>query len=239
MATARTVTRTSSGWFTDAHWTGAGGIRYRSATRCLAIALLAALAIGVKAGILIGYTGARRDPGRRIRQRAAVARRVSGWCCCSGVFAPVVAGKLVYVLPTIVVLVLLAVPPILTGTYAGIQNADPDAVGAARHGVHQTPDPAARSTAVRHILISVSAVRHAADPVSTATITYLVCRSWRIHPRRRAQANFVKWQAAQSRRPGGHRPQSRLLWLGVVVSPACASRQIHPLVSAVPMEPVK
>ena len=37
-----------------------------------------------------------------------------------------------YVLPTIIVLVLLAVPPILTGTYAGIQNADPDAVGAAR-----------------------------------------------------------------------------------------------------------
>ena len=35
-------------------------------------------------------------------------------------------------LPTIIVLVLLAVPPILTGTYAGIQNADPDAVGAAR-----------------------------------------------------------------------------------------------------------
>lgn len=48
------------------------------------------------------------------------------------IFAPVVSGKLVYILPTIVVLVLLAVPPILTGTYAGIQNADPDAVGAAR-----------------------------------------------------------------------------------------------------------
>jgi osmoprotectant transport system permease protein len=48
------------------------------------------------------------------------------------VISPVVSGKLVYVLPTIIVLVLLAVPPILTGTYAGIQTADPDAVGAAR-----------------------------------------------------------------------------------------------------------
>ena len=48
------------------------------------------------------------------------------------IISPVVTGKLVYVLPTIIVLVLLAVPPILTGTYAGIQTADPDAVGAAR-----------------------------------------------------------------------------------------------------------
>ena len=39
---------------------------------------------------------------------------------------------MVYVIPTIVVLVLLAVPPILAGTYTGIQSADPDAVGAAR-----------------------------------------------------------------------------------------------------------
>jgi ABC-type proline/glycine betaine transport system permease subunit len=38
---------------------------------------------------------------------------------------------LVYVLPTSTVLVLLTVPPILTGTYAGIQTANPDAVGAA------------------------------------------------------------------------------------------------------------
>ena len=123
------------GWFTDpANWTGSGGIPTQIGYHLLysAVALLAALAIAVPLGIVIGYTG---------RGEALVAGFANALRALPSlgllvllflIISPVVTGKLVYVLPTIIVLVLLAVPPILTGTYAGIQNADPDAVGAAR-----------------------------------------------------------------------------------------------------------
>ena len=93
---------------------------------------MAALAIAVPLGIVIGYTG---------RGEALIAGFANALRALPSlgllvllflIISPVVTGKTVYVLPTIIVLVLLAVPPILTGTYAGIQNADPDAVGAAR-----------------------------------------------------------------------------------------------------------
>jgi osmoprotectant transport system permease protein len=123
------------GWFTDpAHWTGSGGIPAQVGFHLLysGVALLAALAIAVPLGIVIGYTG---------RGEALIAGFANALRALPSlgllvllflIISPVVTGRLVYVLPTIVVLVLLAVPPILTGTYAGIQSADPDAVGAAR-----------------------------------------------------------------------------------------------------------
>jgi osmoprotectant transport system permease protein len=41
-------------------------------------------------------------------------------------------GSLPYFIPAVIVLVLLALPPILTNTYAGVQNVDPAARDAAR-----------------------------------------------------------------------------------------------------------
>jgi osmoprotectant transport system permease protein len=41
-------------------------------------------------------------------------------------------GGLPYFVPAVIVLVLLALPPILTNTYAGVQNVDPEARDAAR-----------------------------------------------------------------------------------------------------------
>ena len=41
-------------------------------------------------------------------------------------------GRLPYFVPVEIVLVLLAIPPILTNTYAGVQNVDPEARDAAR-----------------------------------------------------------------------------------------------------------
>ena len=122
-------------WFTDpANWTGSGGIPAQVGYHLLysAVALLIAMAIAVPLGIFIGYTG---------RGEALVAGFANALRALPSlgllvllflIISPVATGKLVYVLPTVIVLVLLAVPPILTGTYAGIQNADADAVGAAR-----------------------------------------------------------------------------------------------------------
>lgn len=122
-------------WFTDAaNWTGADGIPSQLGYQLLytAIALAIALAIAVPLGIVIGYTG----KGERLVVGSANALRalptLGLLVLLFLIISPVVAGQLVYVIPTIVVLVLLAVPPILTGTYTGIQGADPGAVGAAR-----------------------------------------------------------------------------------------------------------
>ena len=45
---------------------------------------------------------------------------------------PKMQGRLAFVIPSIIVLVLLAIPPILSGTYAGIEGVDLDARDAAK-----------------------------------------------------------------------------------------------------------
>jgi osmoprotectant transport system permease protein len=161
-------------WFTDpANWTGSGGIPAQVGYHLLysAIALLAALVIAVPLGIFIGYTG---------RGEALVAGSANALRALPSlgllvllflIISPVVTGKLVYILPTIIVLVLLAVPPILTGTYAGIQTADPDAVGAAR-GIGFTKRQILFKVQLPCALpLMVSGVRSATlQIVSTATI---------------------------------------------------------------------
>lgn len=122
-------------WFLDpAHWVGSDGIPTQIAYHLAysAIAMGIALAIGVPLGVFIGYTGT----GERFVAGMANALRalptLGLLVLLFLLISPVVVGQLVYVVPTIVVLVLLAIPPILTGTYTGIQGADPGAVGAAR-----------------------------------------------------------------------------------------------------------
>ena len=140
------------GWLTDpTNWSGSDGIPMQIGYHLLysAIALLAALVIAVPLGIVIGYTGRGEAVVAGFANALRALPTLGLLVLLFLVISPVVAGKLVYVLPTIVVLVLLAVPPILTGTYAGIQNADPDAVGAARGmGLHQAADPAPGPTSV-------------------------------------------------------------------------------------------
>lgn len=122
-------------WLTaPTSWMGAGGIPAQVAQHMLytVIALVIACAIAIPLGIAIGYTGR----GEVLVAGSANALRalptLGLLIVLFLVLAPVVAGQLVFVLPTTIVLVLLAVPPILTGTYSGIQSADESAVDAAR-----------------------------------------------------------------------------------------------------------
>lgn len=122
-------------WFLDpAHWTGAESIQIEVGLHLLysGISLAVALIIAVPLGIYVGYTG---------RGEVVVAGLANGLRALPTlgllilvvmVLAPVFASQLAFVVPAITVLVLLAVPPILTGTYGGIQSADPEAVSAAR-----------------------------------------------------------------------------------------------------------
>lgn len=123
------------GWFSDpTNWTGSDGIPTQIGYHLMysAVALLCSLAVAVPLGIVIGYTGKGEALVAGFANALRALPSLGLLVLLFLIISPVVAGKLVYVLPTIVVLVLLAVPPILTGTYTGIQNADPDAVGAAR-----------------------------------------------------------------------------------------------------------
>ncbi|MFT4043596.1 MAG: ABC transporter permease [Gordonia sp. (in: high G+C Gram-positive bacteria)] len=123
------------GWLTDpAHWTGSEGIPAQIGYHLLysAIALLVALMIAVPLGIVIGYTGRGEVVIAGLANALRALPSLGLLILLFLIISPVVPGELVYVVPTIAVLVLLAIPPILTGTYSGIQNADPDAVGAAR-----------------------------------------------------------------------------------------------------------
>ncbi|QUH04813.1 ABC transporter permease subunit [Saccharopolyspora erythraea] len=115
-------------WLTNpANWTGQGGILVQTLLHlyyCVVSVAVAAL-VGVPLGVYIGHTGR----GAVFVVGASNAMRalptlgvVTLLVLCFGLGeAPALAG-----------LVILAVPAIVSGTYAGITNAPPDAVDAAR-----------------------------------------------------------------------------------------------------------
>lgn len=122
-------------WFLDStHWVGPEGIPHEVALHLTYsfIALLVALLIAVPLGIFVGYTGRGEVIVAGLANALRALPTLGLLILVVMMLAPIFASQLAFTVPAIVVLVLLAVPPILTGTYSGIQSADPDAVGAAR-----------------------------------------------------------------------------------------------------------
>jgi osmoprotectant transport system permease protein len=186
------------GWFTDpTNWTSSDGIPTQIGYHLLysGVALILALAIGVPLGIFIGYTGRGEALVAGLANALRALPSLGLLVLLFLVISPVVSGQFVYVLPTIVVLVLLAVPPILTGTYAGIQSADPDAVGAARGMGFTKRQILLRVQLPCALPLMISGVRSSTlQIVSTATIAaYLGLQGLgRFILDGRAQANFAE-----------------------------------------------
>ena len=232
------------GWFTDpTNWTSSDGIPTQIGYHLLysGVALLLALAIGVPLGIFIGYTGRGEALVAGLANALRALPSLGLLVLLFLVSSPVVSGQFVYVLPTVVVLVLLAVPPILTGTYAGIQSADPDAVGAARGMGFTKRQILLRVQLPCALPLMISGVRSSTlQIVSTATIAaYLGLQGLgRFILDGRAQANFAEMA-------GGAVLVAVLAivlevsfaWLGrIVVSPGLrrvASKSSTPLATAV------
>lgn len=115
-------------WILDpANWSGAGGIGTRIVEHTLfsGAVLLAAAVIGIPAGALIGHTGRGRGlvvaitGGARALPTLGLLTIFGLWLGI-GVDAPFLA------------LLVLALPPVLAGAYAGIESVDRATIGAAR-----------------------------------------------------------------------------------------------------------
>lgn len=163
-------------WFGDpANWTGNDGIPNRLAEHLVlcTVSMAVALAIALPVGLYIGHTGRFAFAAQSV---ANVGRAVPSYALMAIVY-PVtislsiaVAGNLAF-LATVVAMVLLAVPPIVTNTWAGVGGVDPDLREAARglgmHG-HQVLRRIEVPLALAVILTGVRVA--AVQVVATATL---------------------------------------------------------------------
>lgn len=131
---------TALDWLLDpASWTGPGGILAQSLThlRISLVALLVAALIAVPVGLYIGHTGRGRWLAINLAGAFRAIPSLGVLFIAIMLLLPRLRGEIAFELPVIIVLVLLAIPPILSGTYAGVEAVDPAARDAAR-GVGMT-----------------------------------------------------------------------------------------------------
>lgn len=116
------------GWLTDpAHWSGPAGIPVRLAEHLYysGLALLVGLVIALPLGALIGHT---RRGGFLVVGLANGMRALPEL----GLLTLLVLVMGIGLVPVTIALTVLAIPPLLAGTYAGVRNVDPAVVDAAR-----------------------------------------------------------------------------------------------------------
>jgi osmoprotectant transport system permease protein len=122
-------------WLTDgSHWHGFDGIPLRTLqhVEISATSVAIASAIAIPLGLYIGHT---RRWQFLVVSFANVGRSVPSFAILVIVYVIVlkIAASLAFgFIPTVVALVLLGVPPILTNTYVGVQSVEPDMVESAR-----------------------------------------------------------------------------------------------------------
>lgn len=122
-------------WFLDpTHWTDQDGVPARLVEHLSysGLALLIAGIVAMPIGLYVGHTG---------KGTVLIAGLANGLRALPSlglivlmviVFGPVFTSDLAFEIPCLIVLVLLAIPPIMAGAYAGIATIDPAVVDAAR-----------------------------------------------------------------------------------------------------------
>lgn len=121
-------------WLTSADaWSGADGILARLLEHegYTLLVLVIAAAIAIPVGLWIGHSGR----GRWLVTAANALRAVPTLgllFALTLVLLPRLPGDAAFLVPSVIVLVLLAIPAILSGTYAGVEAVDPAARDAAR-----------------------------------------------------------------------------------------------------------
>lgn len=117
------------------NWQGPDGIPVRLAQHLeyAAIAMAIALVIALPLGLLIGHTGKGTALVAGMANSLRALPTIGLLIFFVVLISPHIHGKgdAAYLIPTTIVLTVLAVPPILGNTYAGVQNVDPGARDAA------------------------------------------------------------------------------------------------------------
>ena len=113
--------------FDPAHWRGQEGFPTRIVQHLwyTVLTVVIAAAIAIPIGALVGHTG----------RGTFLVAGVSNWLRSLpelGLLTLLVLLTYVGLLPVVISLVILAIPPVLAGTYAGVRNVDPSVVDAAR-----------------------------------------------------------------------------------------------------------
>jgi osmoprotectant transport system permease protein len=124
-------------WFGDpANWTGNDGIPNRLAEHlvlCL-VSMAIALAIALPFGLYIGHTG---RFSFAVQSIANIGRAVPSYALMAIVYPITIvlsiglAGNLAFI-ATVFAMVLLAIPPVITNSWAGVTGVDPDLREASR-----------------------------------------------------------------------------------------------------------
>jgi osmoprotectant transport system permease protein len=165
-------------WLTDpANWSGSGGIPVRilEHAEISAVAVLIAVALAVPVGLAIGHT---RRVEFLVVQLANLGRAIPSFAILSVSYLVMleVAPKLAFgFVPTVIAMVLLAMPPILTNAYVGVQQVDADTVEAAR-GMGMTGGQVLRrlEMPLAAPLIVAGCRTAAVQVVATATLAALI-----------------------------------------------------------------
>lgn len=160
-------------WLTaPEQWTGTRGIPHRLLEHLgySVLSLLIAAAVAIPLGLWVGHSGR----ARWLVTASNAARAVPSLgllFAVAMVVGPRISSDLAFVIPSVVVLVLLAVPPLLSGSYAGVTAVDPAARDAA-YGVGMRPAQVLREVELPCALpLLLSGVRSATlQVIATATI---------------------------------------------------------------------
>jgi osmoprotectant transport system permease protein len=165
-------------WLTDgSHWQGDDGILRRILEHLgySFAALLIAAVIAIPLGLYIGHTGRGRFLVVNVTGAARAIPSLGLLFLAVLWLGPKLNGDIAFLAPAGLVLVVLAIPPILSGAYAGVEGVEPNARDAAKGmGMRGTE-------VLRHVELPcalpliMSGVRSATlQVISTATIAAVV-----------------------------------------------------------------
>ena len=165
-------------WLLDpAHWTGPDGVPARTWEHLWysGVSLLIASIVAVPAGLLIGHTGRGRVVAVNLAGAARAVPSLGLLFIMVLFLGPKLKGDAASLWPSLIVLIVLAIPPILSGAYAGVEGVDPAARDAAR-GMGMTGwEVLSRVEVPCALPLIFSGLRSAAlQVVATATIAAIV-----------------------------------------------------------------
>jgi osmoprotectant transport system permease protein len=167
-----------TGWLTNpVNWSGPDGIPAQTLAHLelSGMALTIALVIGVPVGLLIGHTGRGAFLVGGLANALRALPTLGVLMIAVLLITPHIASDLAFTIPSLIVLVLLAVPPILTNTYAGVFAVDAAAVDAARGMGWRGRDILLRVQLPCALPLILSGIRAAAlQIIATATVAAYV-----------------------------------------------------------------